>query len=86
MSNEEGAVVDIHALGADQAIMGKTIGICRGLRGKSNVKIAFQTGQVIFKLSKGNHFSLTNELFNQLDTKEIVKIIEGHINGSDKRV
>jgi hypothetical protein len=75
-------VGDTHAIGTDQAIMGKTIGICRGLRGKSNVKIVFQSGQVIFKLSQGYHFALTTELFNQLDTTEIVNIIEGHINGS----
>ncbi len=73
---------ETQAIGTDQAVMGKTIGIIRGLGGKTSVKISFNSNEVIFHLAVGNDFRLTNELFNQLDTKEIVKIIEGHIHGS----
>jgi len=65
----------------DKAIMGKTIGIVRGLKGRTSLQIKFTAESVIFMITKGQ-FSMDNALFNSLDTNEIVKIIEGHIDGS----
>jgi len=70
-------------LATDQAVMGKTIGIIRGLAGKTGLQISFNSTNVFFHLSVGKNFSLTNELFNKLETKEIVNLIEGHIDGSN---
>ena len=64
----------------DKAIMGKTIGIVRGLKGRINLQIKFSAEAVTFMLGEGQ-FSMDNALFNSLDTNEIVKIIEGHIDG-----
>ena len=73
-------------LATDSVVMGKTIGIVKGLRGKTNIKIRFQATYVTFEPATGREFTMTNELFNTLDTNEIIKIIEGHIYGSIKRV
>lgn len=64
----------------DKAIMGKTIGIVRGLKGRTNLQIKFSAEAVTFMLAEGQ-FSMDNALFNSLDTNEIVKIVEGHIDG-----
>tara|TARA_R110002012_G_scaffold312823_1_gene523896 strand:- start:9597 stop:9827 length:231 start_codon:yes stop_codon:yes gene_type:complete len=66
----------------DQAIMGKTIGIIRGLQGKVALSMAFHSGKVIFRPSEGEEFTMDTALFNKLDTNEIVRLIEGQINGS----
>ena len=73
-------------LATDKAMMGKTIGIVKGLKGKTNLKIRFQSTFVTFQPATGREFTMTNELFNTLDTNEIITIIEGHIDGSDKGV
>jgi uncharacterized protein YhbP (UPF0306 family) len=73
-------------LAKDSATMSKTIGIVRGLQGKTNIKIVFGISSVIFQPAAGREFTMTNTLFNKLDTNEIVNIIEGHINGSIERV
>ena len=73
-------------LATDKAMMGKTIGIVKGLKGKTNLKIRFQSTFVTFQPAIGREFTMTNELFNTLDTNEIITIIEGHIDGSDKGV
>ena len=67
----------------DKAVMGKTIGIVRGLKGKTSMEMQFTSEAVIFKPSEGQQFKMDSALFNSLDTLEIVKIIEGHINGSN---
>jgi len=67
----------------DKAVMGKTIGIVRGLKGKTSIEMQFSSESVILKPAEGQQFKIDNALFNSLDTLEIVKIIEGHINGSN---
>tara|TARA_Y100000114_G_scaffold156717_1_gene184928 strand:+ start:3166 stop:3396 length:231 start_codon:yes stop_codon:yes gene_type:complete len=70
------------ALAKDRVIMGKTIGIVRGLRSNNSLQIKFSIDEVIFQPAKGNSLRMSNHMFNKLDTNEIVKIIEGHIDGS----
>tara|TARA_R110000787_G_scaffold29193_3_gene79280 strand:+ start:1429 stop:1662 length:234 start_codon:yes stop_codon:yes gene_type:complete len=74
-------MIDSSLLGKDKAITSKTIGIIRGLKGKTAVKLEFRPTVVMFYLQQGEDFGIPNELFNKLDTNEIVNIIEGHING-----
>jgi hypothetical protein len=73
-------------LATDKAIMGKTIGIVRGLQAKTALKIRFSSKEVTFQPATGREFTMTNEIFNTLDTNEIINIIEGHIDGSDNGV
>jgi len=73
-------------LATDKAIMGKTIGIVRGLQAKTALKIRFSSTEVTFQPATGREFTMTNELFNTLDTNEIINIIEGHLDGSDNGV
>mgnify|MGYP003132641461 CR=1 FL=1 len=66
----------------DRAIMGKTIGIIRGLRGRVSLSMVFKSGKVVFVPAEGGEFEMDTALFNKLDTNEIVRLIEGQINGS----
>ncbi len=66
----------------DRAIMGKTIGIVRGLQSKVSLSMVFKTGKVVFRPADGEEFSMDTALFNKLDTNEIVRLIEGQISGS----
>jgi len=74
-------MIDATHIGKDKAIMSKAIGIIRGLKGKTALKLEFRSDEVMCFLAKGQDFTLPNELFNKLDTNEIVNIIEGHLYG-----
>jgi hypothetical protein len=61
-----------------KAIIGKSIGIIRGLKGSTTLRLEFRTAEVVFHMSESNGqkpLALKNEAFNALDTNEIIKLI-----------
>tara|TARA_R110002124_G_scaffold115358_1_gene271199 strand:- start:702 stop:944 length:243 start_codon:yes stop_codon:yes gene_type:complete len=61
-----------------KAIIGKSIGIIRGLKGSTTLRLEFQAEEVVFHMSeseKQKPLALKNEVFNALETNEIIKLI-----------
>jgi|TARA_R110000764_G_scaffold35176_1_gene78521 hypothetical protein len=61
-----------------KAIIGKSIGIIRGLKGSTTLRLEFLAKEVVFHMSESNGqkpLALKNEAFNALDTNEIIKLI-----------
>ena len=61
-----------------KAIIGKSIGIIRGLKGGTSLRLEFRAKEVVFHMSESEGqkpLALPNEQFNALETNTIVKLV-----------
>ena len=70
-----------------KAIIGKSIGIIRGLKGGTSLKLEFRAKEVVFHMSESegqNPLTLPNEKFNSMETNTIVKLINNRLQKTDE--
>ena len=70
-----------------KAIIGKSIGIIRGLKGGTSLKLEFRAREVVFHMSEiegQNPLTLPNEKFNSMETNTIVKLINNRLQKTDE--
>ena len=67
-------------LAKDSEVVGKAIGIVRGLPSHMGITLSFTIESVVFRSGTGVTVTLPNALFFNLTTNEIINLIEEQMN------